>query len=51
MQNDLYKAESYMAIAKNLRLLMRYEDSVRCYKKSLQYLWRASRKHPTAEAM
>lgn len=48
MQHDLYKAECLLALGKNLRLLMRYSDSMKCLKKSLQYLWRASRKQPLA---
>jgi|JI6StandDraft_1071083.scaffolds.fasta_scaffold23363_5 hypothetical protein len=48
MQHDLYKAECLLALGKNFRLLMRYDDSLRCLKKSLQYLWRTSEKHPSA---
>lgn len=44
MQHELYKAECLMALGKNMRLLARYEDSMRCLKKSLQYLWRVSNK-------
>jgi tetratricopeptide (TPR) repeat protein len=51
MRNDLLKGEAFYGIGKNLRIMGRYDESMKCYKKALQYLWRASKRHPFAETL